>query len=225
MLAQMDRGSSMNRSTIMVLDDHPVVLEGILPLLRGEQLLEVAGMFESSTCLLKAMKVAPPDLVVIDFQLGHGDPGSGLNLITRIYAGFKQQERFHGPRVIVLSGSEQPSNVRTLLKYAEGFVGKSQGLATLLTGIRTVLRGNEFVAPELPPVSDVPHASNALTLREKQVVRHCLQGMSTKAIAALEHKTESTISTHKGKAFRKLGISSDSDLHRAKGQGLLDHLL
>lgn len=214
----------MSRSTIMVLDDHPVVLEGIAPLLRGEQLLEVTGMFESSSALLKAMKAAPPDLVVIDFQLGQGDAG-GLNLLTRIYAAFKDKQRFHGTRVIVLSGSEQPSNVRTLLKYAEGFVGKSQGLGTVLTAIRTVLRGNEFVAPELPMVNERPHANPVLTLREKQVIRHCLEGMSTKAIAELEKKTESTISTQKGAAFRKLGISSDSDLHRAKSQGLLDHLL
>jgi DNA-binding NarL/FixJ family response regulator len=214
----------MTRRTIMVLDDHPVVLQGVLPLLRGEQLLEVAGMFESSAALLTAMKAAPPDLVVIDFQLGQGDAG-GLNLLTRIFSAFKDKQRFHGTRVIVLSGSEQPANVRALLKYAEGFVGKSQGLETVLSAIRSVLRGQEFVAPELPPVSDQPMASQQLTLRERQVIRHCLGGLSTKAIAELENKTESTISTQKGSAYRKLGIISDSDLHRAKGQGLLDHLL
>lgn len=203
----------------MVLDDHPVVLQGVVQVLRSDQLLEVAGAFERSSDLLKAMKLAPPDLVVLDYQLDATD-ADGLNLLMRL------RRNFPDTRVIMLSGSERPANVHVLLERgASAFVGKTRDPEQLLTAVRSVLRGQSFVSPELPPLAETPTGNVHLTDREREVIRCCVAGMTTSAIAAKFSRSEPTISTQKRAAFRKLGIESDQDLHRAAANHLLDHLL
>ncbi|WP_275898499.1 response regulator transcription factor [Stenotrophomonas sp. B1-1] len=203
----------------MVLDDHPVVLKAVAQVLRGDQLLDVTGAFERSSDLLKAMKVAPPELVVLDYQLDPAD-ADGLNLLIRL------RRDFPDTRVIMLSGSEGPANVHVLLdRGASAFVGKTQDPELLLTAIRAVLRGQTFVSPELPAAVVTPSANAKLTDREREVIRCCIKGMTTSAIAAKFNRTEATISTQKRAAFRKLRIQSDPDLHRAVANHLLDHLL
>ncbi|PAM64679.1 DNA-binding response regulator [Stenotrophomonas maltophilia] len=209
----------MSRRTIMVLDDHPVVLQGVVQVLRSDQLLEVTGAFERSADLVKAMKAAPPDVVVLDYQLDTDD-ADGLNLLMRL------RRYFPDTKVIMLSGSERPANVHVLLERgASAFVGKTRDPEILLTAVRSVLRGQSFVSPELPPVAEKPAANVHLTDREREVIRCCIAGMTTSAIAAKFNRSEPTISTQKRAAFRKLGIQSDPDLHRAAADHLLDHLL
>lgn len=207
----------MIRKKVMVLDDHPIIRRSVESVLRQDQLLEIVGSFGRSDELVAALQKEVPDVLVLDFQLGQQDV-DGLNLLLRL------TRRYPEMKVVVLSGIERASNIQALAKSgAMGFVGKSQDLDALLTAVRAVIGGRTSF-PKGIESSDQPNKplGKQLTIREMEVVRCCLQGMTTKAIAEKFHRSETTISTHKSSAFRKLGIESSSDLHRAHADGLLD---
>lgn len=198
-----------DRKKVMILDDHPVVRTGLVRLLASDALLFVAGEFSRSQQLLFAMARNPPDLVLVDYQLAPDDC-DGLNLLMRL------RKYNQTTKIVVLSAIELQSNITTALRGgAHAFVGKSQPPDVLMRTIRSVLRGARFHLPASGRVDEDQRGSGVrLSDREREVLRCCLEGMPTKAIAEKFKRQQSTISTQKSSAFRKLGIRSDQELFR-----------
>jgi DNA-binding NarL/FixJ family response regulator len=213
-------GNLSDRKKVMILDDHPVVRSGLVTLLSSDALLFVAGEFNRSQQLLFAMARNPPDLALVDYQLAPDDC-DGLNLLMRL-------RKYHQTtKIVVVSAIELQSNISAALRAgAHAFVGKSQTPDTLMKTVRSVLRGAQYRIPTSGRLDEdrrSPHIK--LSDREREVLRCCLEGMPTKAIAEKFNRQQSTISTQKSSAYRKLGIRSDQELFRFKDRimGLLDH--
>lgn len=221
------RISISNMHTVMLLDDHEMVRQGIELGLGKEDDLEVVGSFGTGRELLQALAQQPADVVVMDFILGPSDI-DGLSLIKTL------SRRFKSCKPIVLCSHYTPATVSLALKAGSwGVLGKTQKLTELITAIRTVAQGRVYVQPcmlsalqGMPPVTDVanmkskmemsaPLRLNAcLTPKEQEVLRCFLDGMSVSSIAAKFSRSASTISTQKQSAYRKLGIKTDSELFK-----------
>ena len=221
------RTSTSNMHTVMLLDDHEMVRQGIELGLGKEDDLEVVGSFATGRDLLQALALQPVDVVVMDFILGPSDI-DGLSLIRTL------RLRFQACRPIVVSSHYTPATVSLALKAGSwGVLGKTQNMTELIAAIRTVAQGRVYVQPcmlsalqGMQPISDVtnmkskmqvsaPLQLNAcLTPKEQEVLRCFLDGMSVSSIAAKFSRSASTISTQKQSAFRKLGIKSDSELFK-----------
>lgn len=219
--------SASNMHTVILLDDHEMVRQGIELGLTKEADLEVIGSFGTGRELLEALARRPADVVVMDFVLGPSDI-DGLSLIQTL------NRRFSECKCIVVSSHYTPATVSLALKAGSmGVLGKTQNLTELITAIRTVAQGRIYLEPSMLPVlqgvQPMVHLGNmksrmelsspfrlsaCLTPKEQEVLRCFLDGMSVNSIAAKFSRSASTISTQKQSAYRKLGIKSDSELFK-----------
>lgn len=217
--------------TVMLLDDHEMVRQGIELGLDNETDLQVIGSFGTARELFEALVRTPADVVVMDFSLGPSDI-DGLSLIKAL------NRRFEQCRLLIVSSHYTPATVSLALRAGSwGVLGKTQNLTELITAIRTVAQGRIYLQPCMLPALEgvrtivdkvtikstvelsAPLRVNAcLTPKEQEVLRCFLDGMSVSSIAAKFSRSASTISTQKQSAYRKLGIKSDSELFKVTQQ-------
>lgn len=211
--------------TIMLLDDHEMVRQGIELGLGNEPDLDVIGSFRTSRELLEALARRVADVVVMDFTLGPSDT-DGLSLIQTL------SRRFKRCRLLVVSSHYTLATVSLALKAGSlGVMGKTQKLTELIVAIRTVAQGRIYLercmllalqestsfldrvdvnSPVVRPAS--LRLNTRLTPKEQEVLRCFLEGMSVSSIAVKFSRSVSAISTQKQSAYRKLGIKTDSEL-------------
>ncbi|MGI4900278.1 MAG: response regulator, partial [Janthinobacterium lividum] len=194
---------------VMLLDDHPVVRCGFERRLRREPDLDIAGAFASSRELMAALRRGACDVVVLDYLLLIDDIDGAL-LIRHL--------RILHPTVRILVSTSYvnaPTISACLRAGATGFFCKSEKLDELVYAIRTVARGNEYLGREARGALGrasaeggiaSPLGEAGLTLKELEVVRCCLHGMSVTLIARKFRRSVKTVSGHKVAAYRKLGI-------------------
>lgn len=195
---------------IALLDDHAVVRYGLAARLAEEPDFQVVGMFATSKDMMAALRLAPADLLLVDFALGRNDI-DGLNLIRALKVRFPQS------RVLVSSSHDNPATVALAMKAgACGFIGKSRELSELIQAIRQVARGHANAVDAPPAVSLAQSAQ--LSPREQEVLRCCLDGMSVTQIAEKFSRSVKTISGQKQAALRKLGVRNDSELFKIRQQ-------
>ena len=219
--------STSNMYTVMLLDDHEMVRQGIELGLSKEADLTVIGTFGTGRELLDALARRPADVVVMDFILAPSD-NDGLSLIQAL------NRRFSRCRPLIVCSHYTPATVSLSLKAGcWGILGKTQNLTELVTAIRTVAQGRIYLQPCMVPalqgiqsVLDVANMKSkmdvstsmqlnaCLTPKEQEVLRCFLDGMSVNSIAAKFSRSASTISTQKQSAYRKLGIRNDSELFK-----------
>lgn len=217
--------------TVMLLDNHAMVRQGIELGLGKEADLHLVGSFGTGRELLDALALRMADVVVMDFALGPDDI-DGLNLIRTL------ARRFSRCKPVVVSSHYTPATVSLALKAGSwGVVGKIQNLAELITAIRTVAEGRIYLQPCMVPALQVGRSlvgavnvrpgmegsasfrlGDCLTPKEQEVLRCFMDGMTVNAIAAKFSRSASTISTQKQSAYRKLGIKNDSELFKVRRQ-------
>lgn len=218
---------------VMLLDDHEFILRGIDYLLSQEPGVKVVGQFTRSREVVQALKYTPADILIMDFAL-QPDEMDGLNLVRALRIKFPQL------LLLVISALHTPATVSLALRCgAQGFVGKSSDPRQLLAALRELMLGNTYLEPCMASVINArdvstrgnrdPHdqdrsaigaliKSNNLTVREREVLRCCLAGMSVTQVAAKFSRSIKTISTQKQSAYRKLGLHSDNELFRIRSQ-------
>ena len=186
---------------VLIIDDHPIVREGLKTYLGQQDDLEVVAEAGSAREGLDLARTSHPDLVLLDVQL----PGeSGLSILSELLA-LKPK-----PRVLILTSFADDAYVRQAVRTgASGYLLKHAGPPALLDNIRAALRGELPLDPsavralsrnDTDPLDD-------LTARETEVLSLITQGLSNAGIAAQLGVTEKTIKTHATSLFAKLGVS------------------
>jgi DNA-binding NarL/FixJ family response regulator len=194
---------------LLVVDDHPIVRDGLAVLL--EQLgpdTVVLQVGEAARALAMAVEHADLDIVILDIALPGMDGLRALSEFGRV--------RPELP-VIVISASEDARDVReALAKGALGYVPKSASQHTLLSAIRLVLDGDLYVPPLIlgeTPLSPAPDpreaaaaAGSVLTRRQIDVLKQLSQGKSNKSIALELGLSEKTVKAHVTAIFKVLNV-------------------
>lgn len=207
---------------VVVLDDHPLVASGLKLNLDVEPDIEVVGTFHASRALMAAMRRSPCDVLLADYLLGENEPDGAL-LIEHLHA------LFPALRILVCSVHLSPAVVCACLDAgASGFFAKSSSLLELAPAVRAAARGVLYLSSEVRRMvarrfevsrqAGMPPPLARLTLKEFEVVRCSLQGLSPTQIATKFSRSVKTISGHKITAFRKLGADSDAALFRMRKQ-------
>ncbi len=186
--------------SIVIIDDHPIVREGLKTFLGLSNQLEVVGEASTADEGLTVVKNTQPELVLLDLQL---PDDSGLKLIPKL--------RSLNPnvKIVVLTSFLDEESVREAMQLgATGFLVKHSGPTALRDGIIAALRGEIsldseaikfLVAPQKNPLED-------LTPREKEVLMQVAQGLSNKAIANELGISEKTVKTHMTSILSKLNL-------------------
>ncbi|HYC91226.1 MAG TPA: response regulator transcription factor [Thermoanaerobaculia bacterium] len=176
---------------IIVVDDHPVVREGLIAALARE--FEVVAAFGSAEELLGARVRA--DVILLDLEL----PGmSGVEAIPRLET-----------PVLVLTAYASDEQLDAVLRAgARGYLLKGAALEEIGRAIRTVAHGESYLDPRVASrVAALAHAPR-LSPRERDVLRLLVDGNSNKEIAAALKVTERTVKFHVTSIFNKLGAEN-----------------
>jgi DNA-binding NarL/FixJ family response regulator len=185
---------------LMLVDDHPIVREGLRAYLGQQEGLTVVSEVASVAAALTELGTTHPDLILLDVQL---DGESGLTLLAEL------RRREENVRVLLLTSFLDEDYLREALRLgASGYLLKRAGQGVLLDGIRAALRGERLLDPAaaalLPTLHDDPLAE--LTPRERDVLTLLAEGLSNKALAKRLGVGEKTIKTHVSSILAKLNL-------------------
>ena len=208
--------SSGLKARILVLDDHPLVREGLSLIINREDDLMACGQADTVEGLHAAVTTSKPDLVTIDLGMQNGD---GLELIRTLKSNHPLL-----PTMVISQYDEMIYAERALKAGARGYVMKEQATEKVLKAIRAVLAGELYFSPKIAALalrrfgqneSNTKHANGGLgTLsnRELQVLQLLGAGLGTRLIAAKLGLSVKTIEAHREHIKHKLGLSSAPQL-------------
>lgn len=201
---------------ILIVDDHPLVRQGIRMLLSGQSDLSVAGEAASAHEALELMRTEAPDAAIVDLTLKES---SGLDLIKDI--------QIRHPRVMVLVVSMRDEGFyaeRVLRAGARGYVTKEEGPDEILRGLRRILDGQIHVSDRVASKvmqkiiagagDQRANPLDSLTDRELQVFELVGNGLPTREIARELHISTKTVDSHREHIKEKLHLASASELLR-----------
>lgn len=201
---------------LFVVDDHPIVREGLTYLIDAEPDLHVCGETGEASQAVRAVSALQPDLVVCDLVL---QDSSGLDLLKVLHARHPKL-----PILVVSMHDELLYARRVLHAGARGYIMKHEDAEVLLTAIRRVLQGNIYVNPRLVsqviqgsvgnPVIANRHPLSHLSDRELDVLSFLAQGYDTREIAHALHLSFKTVWTHRANMMKKLHLRQSVDLVR-----------
>lgn len=207
---------------ILVADDHAVVRHGLRQVLSLAPELSVVAEAKNAWETLERLREGGVDVILLDMSM----PGlSGIDLIRRVKA--------DAPRIPVLVLSMHADwqiAARAIKAGATGYLTKDSEPEVLIDAIRQVAKGGNFIDPALATrmvfnagSTEAESANVAMSNREYQVFLALVQGRSLIDIAEELHLSAKTVSTHKFRLMRKLGLTSVSELVRyAVRSGIID---
>lgn len=203
---------------ILIVDDHPIVREGLRALISQQPDLVVCGEAESVTEAMELVASSEPDIAVIDISLKGSD---GLELIRRI------KEQHGSVRMLVSSMHDESLYARRSLRAgALGFVSKENAALQIIDAIRRVLDGRIYLSEEMseqlisrmlrPNEESGSPSVESLSDREFEVFRWIGHGLTTREIAEQLNLSVKTVETYRQRIRLKLGLRNGAELaHRA----------
>jgi DNA-binding NarL/FixJ family response regulator len=216
--------TATHKTRLFLVEDHPVVCEGLKLLIDGDPELTVCGTASSVADAKTRIRELEPDMALIDITLGDG---SGLDLIKELH----QQN----PKLMMMAISMHDESVyaeRALRAGAKGYVMKSEAMDTVRTAVHRVLGGEIYMSEKM--VSRMLHklatqrvpeqvsSVSSLSDREFQVFSQIAEGIGPTEIARRLDVSVKTIETHREHIKDKLGLKSGAELTRYAMQWLTD---
>jgi DNA-binding NarL/FixJ family response regulator len=212
----MSKKSAQKQKRILIVDDHPMMRQGLAQLIGLESDLSVCGEAENAGSALNAVSSLKPDLVLADISL----PGkNGLELIKDF------QAIQPGLPVLVISMHDESLYAERVLRAGgRGYIMKQEGGKKLMQAVRQVLEGKVYVSEKIsagilenltghrPGMEG--SAVERLTDRELEIFQLIGQGKSTRDIAETLHLSVKTVDVHRANIKTKLKLNSASDLIR-----------
>src|SRR5277367_5430698 len=216
--------SSLNRIKIYLIDDHPIVREGFARAIADEADMEVVGQAGTAAEALKETIALKPDVVLVDLNIPDRD---GIELLGALRA------QLPAAKLLVLSGYDDEFRVAEALRAgAQGYLVKTSRLDEVVDGIRRISSGGAPLSPRIAgavvramrkPAGEGTGGLDALTPRERQVLRLLAAGVSTRETAARLTISPKTVETHRVRIYAKLGCKSAVELTRiAVRTGLIE---
>lgn len=197
---------------ILIIDDHPLVTDGIQMMLKDVDYLFVAGKAKTGAEALTFLETNSPEIILLDISLPDID---GLQLCDKIREKNKQS------KILGLTSANDASIITQLLhRGANGYLLKNMERNELLEAIDKVLDGriylskaaNEKVLEQFSSVSNAINSLPALTRREKELLQLLEDGLNGPQIADKLFISHYTVETHRKNLMQKLNVSSTQQL-------------
>jgi DNA-binding NarL/FixJ family response regulator len=211
---QVNSNVAAGKKTVFVVDDHPIVRQGLALLINQESDLAVCGEAEEMHSALSAIQVVRPDILIVDISLNGPD---GLELLKNI--------RLTAPRLPVLILSMHDESIyaeRALRAGANGYIMKQEATDKVLVALRRILNGEIYVSDRIANsmlrhyvrgVNPSEHSSiSELTDRELEVFRLIGEGQGTRQIAKGLHLSVKTVESYQAHIKEKLSLRSAREL-------------
>jgi len=205
----------MQKISVLVVDDHTIVRDGICALLALAADIEVVGEAENGREALEKVKQLVPDVVLMDIAM---PIMGGLEATRRIHKEFPET------KVLVLTQYDEKEYIFPIIEAgAQGFISKTAASSELASGIRAVHHGASFLSPIAAkvfiedfqlgaPTRGKQDPYHQLTEREREVLKLVAEGYTTREIADILVVSPKTVEGHKTNLMDKLDIHNKTDL-------------
>ena len=197
---------------VLLADDHALVRAGIRSLLNAMAQVEVVAEASSGEEAIDLASTSRPDVVLMDIA---------MKGITGLEAAARMRERMPEVRVVILSmHSGEEYVLQALRAGAAGYLLKDAATGELELALRSVMRGESWLSPSVSRqvvegyVRSGESAPEALTARQREVLRLVAGGKSTKEIAFLLNLSVKTVETHRAQIMERLNIRDVAGLVR-----------
>lgn len=209
---------------IILVDDHPIIRQGLRGLLEMEDDLKVIAEAGDGQSALEVIESHPANLLILDISM----PGlNGLDLARRVS---KDDPKM---KIVILSmHSDESFVLKALRNGVHGYVLKASATEDLIQAIRTVLRGEFFFSAPISQRAvslyvekakeDMPDPYEMLTDREREVLQLSAEGYTASQVAEKLYLSQRTIEMHRANFMSKLNLRNQTELIRfALHQGIL----
>jgi DNA-binding NarL/FixJ family response regulator len=213
---------TMARAKVLIVDDHPLVRQGLAARIAGEPDLEVCGEASGVDEALALLDATEPALVTVDLTL---KAGHGLNLVKKI------SQRAPHTKILVLSAHEEALfGERSIRAGAHGYVNKQEAQEKIVAAMRAVLRGERYLSTEsiqrligrAVGARSKDGGIESLSDRELEVFELIGRGKSTRSIAQKLHLSVHTIESHRENIRAKLSLQNGAELVQRAVQWVLE---
>jgi DNA-binding NarL/FixJ family response regulator len=202
---------------IVIVDDHPIVRDGLRKLLDGEPGFSVVGHGADGPEALELVKQQRPDILLLDLSMPQMP---GLEVLRALHTDP------NGPRAIILTAAIEQAEVFEAVRLgARGVVLKEVATEVLFHAIRCVMRGEYWLGRDglanlieslrariVPSTGETEPEPIKLTPREKDIIAAVVTGLTNRVIAQKYSVSEQTVKHHLSNIFEKLGVSSRLEL-------------
>ncbi len=207
-------GVGTKKSRVFVVDDHPIVRQGLALMINRESDLSVCGEAEDARTAMQSVTTSKPDILVVDISLNGPD---GLDLLKNI------RMRYPNLPVLVLSMHDESVYAeRALRAGAQGYIMKQEATEKVLVALRRILSNEIYVSERIAnrmlqryignPNAGGPSSIADLTDRELEVFRLIGEGHSTRKIAEDLHISVKTVESYQAHIKDKLSLRSGREL-------------
>lgn len=204
------------KSTVFIVEDHPIFSLGMSELINQEADLEVCGNADNTAFALKEIERLRPDLILVDLSLKEGQ---GIDLIMKV-----DKSKNPIPMLVLSMHDEAIHAERCILAGAKGYIMKQEASESVIEALRHILAGNIYVSSKImnkmvgkltgkPGSADIS-ATNRLTNRELEVLTLIGKGLSAAEIAEKLHISAKTIGTYRERLKEKLKLKHGAELVR-----------
>lgn len=188
-----------NTISVLIADDHPLILDGLAALIESEPGFALAGRATDGVQALERYAALRPDVMLIDLNM---PGGSGIEAIARIRALDPRA------RIVVLSAYEGEEDVfRAMDSGASAYLLKQSGSEQVLECLRRVIEHGRFMPPALAVKLASRVAGDALSRRELEILAYLSTGKSNKMIARVAGIGVGTVKYHVNNILSKLNVS------------------
>jgi len=219
----------MRKISVLLVDDHTVVRQGLRALLAAEEDMEVRGEAENGREAVVLAKKLLPDVIVMDVA---------MPLLNGLEATRQIMKAMPNAKVLVLTSYGDDDCVAQMMDAgAAGYLIKQTAANDLLKAIREVHRGNAFFSPAIArrlrdqcreafTTGQSPRRASELTSREGEVLQLIAEGFSNKQIAAELSISIKTVEKHRQQVMNKLNIHDVAGLTRyAISKGMIERTI
>ncbi len=209
---------------VLIVDDHQLVRYGLRSVLSNTEEIEVVGDVATGEEAIEFTRQHHPDVILMDIRM----PGIGGLEATRRIAHSNPNSRV----LVVTMCDVEPFPTILMQVGASGFLSKTANEAEMVTAIRSVAKGEQYISPEIAEAMSARALSgsgsspfNALSDRELQVALMIITGKKNNHIAEKMYVSNKTICTYRYRIYEKLHIDSDVELALLAVQyGLIDNI-
>ena len=204
------------KSSVLIVDDHPLVRRGLSDLINSEEDLAVCCEATSSPAALRMMRTCPPNAAIVDISL----PGiNGIELVKIMKAELPKL-----PILVLSMYDEERYALRALRAGASGYLTKSEAVGEVLRALRKISGGGIYVSPEFgeqvlrQSIQTAEEGSDSverrLSPRELEVLDLVGRGLGMREIASKLEISPKTIETHQRHIGRKFGFKTSAEIRR-----------
>lgn len=208
---------------IILVDDHQIVIDGLKALLEDQKDLQIIGEANNGKELIDTCLGLSPDLILMDIGMPVMDGIEACRVIKETHPEIK---------TLILTTYADKKNIRDMLKLnIDGYLLKDSGKEIFIEAIHAIIDNNTYYDKRVTDVMMSSYSGKKeqyrpnipLTMREKEIIRLIVEGMSTSEIGETLFLSALTVETHRKNIYIKLGINKIASLVRyALEEGLVE---